>query len=493
YHIGQMLSAPRARASLMQFVRSAFGPTDLVAFMDPLTPIDAIAFTRDRLELFEKTRRLVGRQGVYVPTRSAVEDAHLERGDVERLRSEVTLSALKAATVHLGGLRDGRKSIILISEGLRGMLRDSQSLLTDLVRTANDNNTAIYSIDPRGFGQARFPSIFEGVAEDTGGRFFRSNDLVQSLGQIVTESSGFYLLGYSLTERPMDGRFHKIKVKLKTPGLEVRARTGYWAPSVSEMTRARAKAAEAEVPVDVQKALGQLPSPTARRAVDFWIGAALAGDGRPSVRMSWAARAGAGPGTTKVSQVTTVATHGETRVFEGEVGAGGIAFEAPPGPLKVTFNVLDEEGQIIDRDARTVDVPDPAGSRLWISSPALFRTQNALEYRNLDRNPAAMPFPGREFVRTDRVLIRFSVGGTAASDANASARIVSQWGKDLSDLPLARKQTGQNGDGAPAGAATDYEIDLPLSSVAKGEFLIAITAGSGPDIVRAFVPIRVTR
>ena len=83
-------------------------------------------FTRDRLELFERTRKLVGRSGIYVPTRSAVEDAHLESGDVERLRSEVTISALKAAAVHLGGLRDGRKAIILISEGLRGMMRDSQ-------------------------------------------------------------------------------------------------------------------------------------------------------------------------------------------------------------------------------------------------------------------------------------------------------------------------------------------------------------------------------
>jgi VWFA-related protein len=492
YHIGQMLSAPRARASLMQFVRSAFGPTDIVAFMDPLTPIDAITFTRDPLEMFEKTRRLIGRQGVYVPTRSAVEDAHLERGDVERLRSEVTLSALKAATVHLGGLRDGRKSIILISEGLRGMMRDSQSLITDLVRTANDNNTAIYSIDPRGFGQQRFASIFEGVAEDTGGRFFRSNDLVNAFGRVVTESSGFYLLGYSPIERPMDGRFHKIKVKLKAQGLEVRARSGYWAPSVSDVARARAKAAESEVPVDVQRALGELPSATARRTIDFWMGTTLNGEGRPAVRMSWQSRAGQGPGTAKVTRVTAVATHGERRVFDGEIGAGGAVFEAPPGTIKIALNVLDDQGQIVDRDSRTIDVPDPVASRLWISSPALFRTQNALEYRTLDRGPDAMPFAGREFVRTDRVLIRFSVAGAASPQSNATARILSQWGKDLSELPLSRKQT-DTADGRAASGSTDYEIDLPLSSVARGEFLIAITAASGADTVRTFVPFRITR
>ena len=164
YHIGQMMSATRARGYLTQFVRTAFGPTDIVGFMDPLTPIDAIKFTRDRLELAEHVRQLVGRSGVYVPTRSAVEDAHLQQGDVERLRSEVTMSAVKSAAVHLGGMRDGRKALILISEGLRGIQRDATSLMTDLTRAANDNNTAIYAIDPRGLGQQRFPSLWEGVA-----------------------------------------------------------------------------------------------------------------------------------------------------------------------------------------------------------------------------------------------------------------------------------------------------------------------------------------
>ena len=158
YHIGQMVSANRARAYLMQFVRTAFGPTDIVGFMDPLTPIDAIKFTRDRLELAEQVRRLVGRSGVYMPTRSGIEDAHLQQGDVERLRSEVTVSAVQSAAMHLGGMRDGRKALIVISEGLRGVQRDSTRLMTDLIRAANDNNTAIYAVDPRGLGQQRFPS-----------------------------------------------------------------------------------------------------------------------------------------------------------------------------------------------------------------------------------------------------------------------------------------------------------------------------------------------
>ena len=482
YHIGQMVSANRARGYLTQFVRTAFGPTDIVGFMDPLTPIDAIKFTRDRLELAEQVRKLVGRSGVYVPTRSAVEDAHLQQGDVERLRSEVTMSAVKSAAVHMGGMRDGRKALIIISEGLRGIQRDATRLMTDLVRAANDNNTAIYAIDPRGLGQQRFPSLWESVASDTGGDYFRSNDLDRAFRQVVVESSGFYLLGYAPTERRLDGRFHKIKVRVKPSGLDVRARMGYWAPSVAEIERARVKAAEAEIPPEMVRALSELPGATARHTVDFWLGAALDA-GHPIVRLSWIPRALASPGAARPAQVTAVVTHGETRVFDGPVEPSGTSFAVPPGSLKLTFSVRDSTNDTIDRDVRTIEVPDPAAPALWLTSPALFRAQNAREYRSLDRGPTATPFPGREFERTDRIVIRFEVHGAAASTATVAVRILSQWGKDLAELPLSPRPSG---DGP-------YEIDLPLSSVARGDFLISVSATAGAETTRAFVPIRVVR
>jgi VWFA-related protein len=482
YHIGQMMSANRARAYLTQFVRTAFGPTDIVGFMDPLTPIDAIKFTRDRLELAEQVRKLVGRSGIYVPTRSAVEDAHLQQGDVERLRSEVTMSAVKSAAVHMGGMRDGRKALIVISEGLRGIQRDATRLMTDLVRAANDNNTAIYAVDPRGLGQQRFPSLWESVASETGGDYFRSNDLDRAFRQVVVESSGFYLLGYAPTERRLDGRFHKIKVRVKSSGLDVRARMGYWAPSVAEIERARVKAAEAEIPPDMVRALSELPGATARRTVDFWVGAAL-DSGRPIVRLTWVPRALVSPGAARPAQVNAVVTQGETRVYDGPVEPSGASFAAPPGSLRVTFSVRDSTNDIIDREVRTIEVPDPAAPALWVTSPAVFRAQNAREYRSLDRGPNAVPFPGREFERTDRLVIRFEVHGAAASTATVAARIVSQWGKDLAELPLVPRATGVG----------PYEIDLPLSSVARGDFLIAVSASAGTDTTRAFVPIRVVR
>jgi VWFA-related protein len=484
YHIGQVGSANRARIALMRFVRTAFGPTDIVAFMDPLTTIDSLWFTRDRLELAEHVRKLVGRSGVYLPTRSMVEEAQLERGDVERLRSEVTVSALKSAVVHLGGLRDGRKSIVLVSEGLRGIMRDGQTLLNDLVRTANDNNTAIYAIDPRGFGQSRFPSLFDGVAEDTGGQAFRSNDLDDSLRKVVTQSSGFYLIGYAPADspgRPMDGRFHKIKVKVKPSNLDVRARAGYWAPSVADIARAKAKAAEFDVPPDIARVLSDLPGQGARRTVDLWMGATI-DHGQPTVRVSWLPRASAPTGAGTPAAVGVVGRLGDKRVFEGTVEPSGASFPVPSGSLKVTVTVEDSAGDVIDRDVRTIDVPDPAAPMLSLSSPTVFRTQNAREFR-MDRGPAALPFPGREFVHGDRLLIRFGVYGTAAATAKITAKILSQWGKDLSELTLTRVSPND----------TEYELDLPLGSVARGDFVLAFTATAGAETTRAFVPIRVVR
>jgi VWFA-related protein len=484
YHIGQMASANRARNYLMHFVRTAFGPTDIVGFMDPLTPIDAISFTRDRLELAEHVRRLVGRSGVYVPTRSAVEDAHLQQGDVERLRSEVTMSAVKSAAVHLGGMREGRKSLILISEGLRGIQRDATRLITDLTRAANDNNTAIYAVDPRGLGQNRFPSLWESIAADTGGDFYRSNDLERAFKQVVVESSGFYLLGYQPSaERRLDGRFHKIKVKVKPSGLDVRARNGYWAPSVAEVERARIKAAAAELPPDMSRALSELPGATARRTVDFWAGVSAGAD-QPTVRLSWTPRPAPPPGSPRPSQVSAVVTSGAGTVFEGVVETAGTSFAVPPGPLKVTFNVLDETKDIIDRDSRQIEVPDPKSLPLWLSTPVVLRAQNVREFRSLDRGPNATPYPGREFERTDRIVIRFTLNGTAAAGAALSARMLSQWGKDLAELPLSPRAAG--GD-AP------YEIDLPLSTVARGDYVIALAASSGEERTRVLVPIRVVR
>ena len=73
--------------------------------------------------------------------------------------------------------------------------------------------------------------------------------------------------------------------------------------------------------------------------------------------------------------------------------------------------------------------------------------------------------------------------GTAAATATVTARVFSQWGKDLAELPIAPRASGD----AP------YEIDLPLSTVARGDYLVAISAAAGNERARILVPVRIVR
>ena len=100
YHIGQFESAIAGRAALTRAMLSAFAPTDLVAIMDPLTPSSAIEFTRDRRALADRVHLLQGRRGVYLPPRSAAEEAQLEVVNwrveaVEGFRHQVTVTATR--------------------------------------------------------------------------------------------------------------------------------------------------------------------------------------------------------------------------------------------------------------------------------------------------------------------------------------------------------------------------------------------------------------
>ena len=62
-----------------------------------------------------------------------------------------------------------------------------------------------------------------------------SNDIDKGLRRVVDDLTSYYLLGYySATAKP-DGRFHAINVKVKRPGVNVRARRGYRSATRAEM------------------------------------------------------------------------------------------------------------------------------------------------------------------------------------------------------------------------------------------------------------------
>src|SRR5207248_7357307 len=79
------------------------------------------------------------------------------------------------------------------------------------------------------------------LSEQTDGRaIVNRNDLVAGMKQITRDASAYYLIGYNSSQAPSDGKFHEIKVRVKRPGVQVRARKGYWALNQSETARALA-------------------------------------------------------------------------------------------------------------------------------------------------------------------------------------------------------------------------------------------------------------
>jgi VWFA-related protein len=126
----------------------------------------------------------------------------------------------------------------------------------DLMDTANRANVSFYPVDSRGLAasdtpvfvlsdkppivearlvQARVESL-RTLAENTDGlAVVDTNALDRGISRIVDDMTSYYLLGYYSSNTKLDGRFRKISVRVKRPGVEVRARRGYKALSASEL------------------------------------------------------------------------------------------------------------------------------------------------------------------------------------------------------------------------------------------------------------------
>ena len=504
YHIEEFVSALRGREALTQAVLSQFGPTDLVAVMDPLTPINAIEFTRDRRALADQVHTLRGRMGVYFPPRSAVEEAHMRvvtaPRQIEVLRTQVTVTAIKAAAAHLGTLSQGRKTLIVVSERLvgfpsRGMAdtmsaglgggeltpRDLDNMAIDIVRAANDSNTAVHVVDPRGLlvNSPVFSGPFETIAAGTGGDLVRSNDISAAFAQMVRQVSALYLLGYT-REMPVDGRFHEIKVRVKRSGADVRARAGYWAPRAEDVETARLRAAAAVLPPDVAEAFSTLPSPGAPQAVDLWVGTTPLPDGRFRVAVAWAPRSGRADPAVPVAVSASIG--GDSGEPDRPIEPAGTTFEVQAGTLKLAVKVMDAKGEVIDRETRSVPLARAADEALTLATPVLYRIRTPAELRALLAAEQPPIHAGRVFTRTDRLIVRVSPYGRGADAATVAARLIDRRGAILTRLTV-----------GPAPGGSGYQLDLPLSSVAAGEFAIVIEAARGESRVEALVPFRVVR
>ncbi len=470
YHVRDY-NAMRMMQPLVDFVETQLAPTDLVGIMYPLTPLFDVTLTRNHEQIVHALRQFQGRKYEYDVLNSYEGAyAHYPTTDVEKIRNDVSLSALKALAMKLGGLREGRKSIIVLSEGYtdyvppqlrdesaggggrRGAMRynplagnsrmeESTRLFQDmgmranLVYTAdiaNRNNTSFYMVDPRGlavweYDMSQVPIDHETdqsmlrilqdtlyvLADESDGRaIVNRNDIGPGLAQIVADQSSYYLLGYTSSEAPTDGEFHEIKVEVNRPDVRIRARKGYYALTEDNVTRLMAPP-KPEPPSAVSRALAKLAEPTRSRLVRTWVGASRGDNGKTRLTFVWEPiGSGQSRRDESASQVMLMAMSDNAAYFRGEVPSrpGGTLplaeFEADPGTLELNVAIEDEYGDVLDRAVDELVVPDFTGTDVALSTPTVLRAQNMMEMRRIAADPDALPTAGRYFRRTDQLLLR---------------------------------------------------------------------------------------
>jgi VWFA-related protein len=553
YHV-RLENSMRARELIAQFVENQLQPADMAGIMYPLFSINDVLLTRNRRNVATAIRGFQGRKYDYTPRNQFEENYvhYVSTIEAERIRNDVTLTALKGLIIRLGGLREGRKAIILVTEGFTNVLPaqvndmiatcnggpcmnqprprpdpispnspaqqrlESQEffLQTDLLgdirrvtELANRYNTAIYTIDPRGLAPFEFDLSTAGgaavsltkdqqmlnstidtlriLAENTDGRaIVNTNDLATGMRQIVRDQSAYYLLGYTSTLNQPDGKFHKINVRVKRPGVQVRARPGYLAMTAAEVERAVAPKKVGPPPA-ITEALGTL---------------AVTAQQRRSLTRTWVGMSpGSKPGWTKISFVwsPTPATPGVRRETASKVSllAGGansdlyfrrkgidpgrVEFEVPPGEVDLEIATEDATGEVLDRETRKLNVPS-LGLGLTISTPQVFRGRTLPEWQKLALDEAAVPVIEREFRRTDRLLVRIGAQSAAGTPV-ITARMLNREGGEMSTLPV-----------QAAGFGGFSHIDVPLAGLPAGEFLIEVIAKDGTEQTSSYVAIRVT-
>ncbi len=569
YHVRRGASMA-VREPLIRFLQNDLGPLDMVAIMYPLTPVSVVRFSRNRDILAGAINNFLGRKNEYDPRNELEQQyANYPTETVERIRNQVSLSALKGLVTRLGGLREGRKSVIVVSEGytyyIPPELRSSQAginiagqngtssptgndpdefrarmmLQTDMQQdlrsvfdAANRANTALYTLDPRGLATFEYDinervglgadrnslqetqNTLRVLAEETDGRaIVNRNDLGSGLRQAVTDSSAYYLLGYSSSRAHDDGKFHQITVRVKRPRTDVRARKGYWAFTAEEVSRVTAPA---KPPIDsaVTSALSALELPRRSRVIRTWLGTSRSENGKTRVTFFWEP-APVTPGErrelpTQVS-VTAIAEDGAP-YFRGRVAngppasgipvgdapvrpgpsagatsggasapGGRVEFDVAPGPMRMRLSVEGDGGRVLDSDQLDLSVADFTVPQVRFSTPMVLRARTVPEFRALSANLSAPPTTERTFRRSERVLIRLSAYGPGGSAPEVTARLLSRVGDAMAPVTVETL----------AGHPELRQISVPLATLSPGDYLVEVVAKGDDGEAKELIAFRV--
>ncbi len=389
------------------------------------------------------------------------------------------------------------------------MLDDRQTYV-DLMQVANRSNVSFYPVDSRGLAvfdtdlgetfvtsaggrstlapnvdqrmlSNRIETLQTLAANTDGIAVVNSNDIDRGLQRVVADLSTYYLMSYYSTNTALDGKYRQITVRVKRPGVEVRARKGYRAATEAEMTTPTSAAAASPASSAVQAAFSQLGAARADlplRSHVAWLAAVGSGrvfasvelDPRTQRQPEW----GGGWRTeftlTDAKGVTVLAK--ATSDPDGEPPSRAEAVMVPEGGLKpgdyqVRVRLTPAQGLPLTDSVRFTVPPEGAevGSAMF-------------SRRNVTTGRAYVRTSDLRFRRTDWLRVSVPLAGPATV---VTAELVDQRGQMMS-LPVTTS-LGRNGDLLVA--------EVSLAPLAAGEYAVKLVFEVGGTRYERFAGFRV--
>jgi VWFA-related protein len=566
WHV-QIEGSYHAQGPISRLLNAVIGQDDLVGVMTPEMSARNLTLARrlTTLDGILKDNWFWGQRNQLTtpdPRERDIERCYPDHGEtaglafemIARRRESRTLDAIEDLIVHLEGIREERKFVVLLSEGWRLQRPDQNlarqlrapngermpppgpqaigvdprgKLTTDpdrgsgsfdscerersmlaysdhatqfdnLLQRANRANVSFYPVDARGLvvfdepigprrppppsvDAARLQARYEGLRtlalQTDGFAVLDTNNLDKALARIVQDTGAYYLLGYYSTNTKLDGRFRKLTVRVKRPGVVIRARPGYLAPTESEMASAR-----------VDGLMNGKPAGYTTRPPGF----ARALDGLAPSRGNLPVRAhgAAGPQSMWVTAELDAATlkaaewqqGGRVRAqFEHDRGAGAAsqvdvaiepgqkAFnisppkgtELAPGRYVVRLQLTPKDGAVPLQTTVEVTVPE---------STALLAPTGLASRRGPSTGLHYVPTADARFRRTER--LRLEVPRTSTS-GKASARLLGRDGQPM-QVAITLGERPESTEPAPLIVA-----DLTLAPLAQGEYVLEVSVVDG--------------
>jgi Ca-activated chloride channel homolog len=144
--------------------------------------------------------------------------------------------------------QDGRRVVLVFSDGADNPanFKFNNKSFMDIMRRAQEADVMVYAVGLEsaqrptlggggggfgGFGQSNRPDPgLAAIADETGGGYFelrRAEDLAATFARVADELHRQYLIGFAPPQ--LDGKMHKLQVRVNRPGAKVRARKEYFA------------------------------------------------------------------------------------------------------------------------------------------------------------------------------------------------------------------------------------------------------------------------